>query len=146
MTIMITSTTPATILLTCFKCFGSTYFPLFYELNMPYFGADNINFTSPEAKPFIAASNCACYISCDVLPKFSTVQILLIIGLAGSAIAIGLATTRLPGKPTAIKWERDYNSAIQRAQAEKKLIVADMFTDWCVLCKKMDAETYADPQ
>ena len=81
-----------------------------------------------------------------MIRNFSTVKILLVIGLAGSALAIGLVTTRLPGKPTAIKWERDYNTAIQRAQAEKKLIVADMFTDWCVLCKKMDAETYADPQ
>lgn len=71
---------------------------------------------------------------------------LLVLGLAGSAIAIGLATARLPGKPTAINWERDYSKAIQRAQAEKKLIVADMFTDWCVLCKQMDAETYANPQ
>src|SRR5581483_4467817 len=43
-------------------------------------------------------------------------------------------------------WERDYARAVQRAQTEKKLIVADMFTDWCVLCKKMDAETFADPQ
>jgi hypothetical protein len=33
---------------------------------MPYFGADNINFASPEAKPFIAARNLACYISCDI--------------------------------------------------------------------------------
>ena len=114
---------------------------------MPYFGADNINFAFPEAKPFIAASNCACYISCDMSrEKFSTLHLSLVLGLAGSAIAIGLATIRLPAKPTAITWERDYNKAIQRAQAEKKLVVADMFTDWCVLCKKMDAETYADPQ
>src|SRR5436189_3162428 len=145
-TITIKNTTAAKIFPTCFKCFGSTRFPLLDELNMPCFGPDNINFAPSEAKPFIAATDCACYISCDVMRKFSTVRILLVIGLVGSAIAIGLATTRLPGKPTAIKWERDYKPAIQRAQAEKKLIVADMFTDWCVLCKKMDAETYADPQ
>jgi tetratricopeptide (TPR) repeat protein len=78
--------------------------------------------------------------------KFSTAQILLGLGLVAVAIGIGFATTRLTAQPTEIKWERDYNTAIKRAQAEKKLIVADMFTDWCVLCKKMDAETYADPQ
>jgi tetratricopeptide (TPR) repeat protein len=79
-------------------------------------------------------------------PKLPTIHILLGIGFAGCAIALGLAATRLPSKPSAITWERDYAKAIQRAQAEKKLVVADMFTDWCVLCKKMDAETYSDPQ
>jgi tetratricopeptide (TPR) repeat protein len=79
-------------------------------------------------------------------PQLSTVQLLLVTGLVGSAIVLGLAAARLPSKPTSIKWERDYATAIQRAQSEKKLVIADMFTDWCVLCKKMDAETYADPQ
>jgi tetratricopeptide (TPR) repeat protein len=79
-------------------------------------------------------------------PQVSTTKLLLLIALVGSAIALGLATTWLPRTPSAITWERDYAKAIQRAQSEKKLIVADMFTDWCVLCKKMDAETYADPQ
>src|ERR1051326_1889519 len=79
-------------------------------------------------------------------PKLSTLQLLAVTGLVGSAIALGLAATHLPRKPSAITWERDYAKAIQRAQSEKKLVIADMFTDWCVLCKKMDAETYSDPQ
>jgi tetratricopeptide (TPR) repeat protein len=79
-------------------------------------------------------------------PNLTTIKILLIIGLVGSAIALGVAANRLPAAPSAITWERDYAKAVQRAQAEKKLIVADMFTDWCVLCKKMDAETFSDPQ
>ena len=85
--------------------------------------------------------------SCDMgRPKLSTLQLLAVTGLVGSAIALGLAATHLPRKPSAITWERDYAKAIQRAQSEKKLVIADMFTDWCVLCKKMDAETYSDPQ
>src|SRR5207248_10694349 len=36
------------------------------------------------------------------------------------------------------------DQAIARAQAEKKLIIADMFTDWCALCKDMDRETFGD--
>jgi tetratricopeptide (TPR) repeat protein len=47
--------------------------------------------------------------------------------------------------PRAIVWERDYEKAVQRAQAEEKVILADMFTDWCVLCKDMDQETFGDP-
>jgi tetratricopeptide (TPR) repeat protein len=47
--------------------------------------------------------------------------------------------------PRTIVWERDYEKAIERARAEKKIILADMFTDWCVLCKDMDRETFGDP-
>ena len=78
--------------------------------------------------------------------KLLSLQLILIIGLFGSAIAFGVAATRFPAKPASITWERNYGKAIERARAEKKLIIADMFTDWCVLCKKMDAETFADPQ
>jgi tetratricopeptide (TPR) repeat protein len=69
--------------------------------------------------------------------------------LASGAIvlsALVVAVLLFPSKPSSITWERDYEKAIERARAEKKLIVADMFTDWCTLCKKMDAETFADPQ
>src|SRR5207237_6041460 len=62
-----------------------------------------------------------------------------------SAIVFGLAITSITARPSGMTWERDYDKAIQRAQAEKKLIVADMFTDWCALCKQMDAETFSDP-
>ena len=58
--------------------------------------------------------------------------------------AIVLAAITIHSTPSTITWERNYDKAIQRAAAEKKLIIADMFTDWCVLCKKMDAETFAD--
>ena len=47
--------------------------------------------------------------------------------------------------PRTIVWERDYEKAIESARAEKKMILADMFTDWCVLCKDMDRETFGDP-
>ncbi|HYR42863.1 MAG TPA: tetratricopeptide repeat protein [Terriglobia bacterium] len=61
-----------------------------------------------------------------------------------SAIVFGSAVTGSLARPSIITWERDYGKAIERAQAEKKLIVADMYTDWCALCKQMDAETFAD--
>jgi tetratricopeptide (TPR) repeat protein len=62
------------------------------------------------------------------------------------AAAIALAAMTMHSTPSTITWERDYDRALQRAVAEKKLIIADMFTDWCVLCKKMDAETFADKE
>src|ERR1044071_5705216 len=72
-------------------------------------------------------------------PKFLVATVVVI-------AAISAAVMTIHSTPATITWERDYDKAIQRAAAEKKLIIADMFTDWCVLCKKMDAETYADPQ
>jgi tetratricopeptide (TPR) repeat protein len=64
---------------------------------------------------------------------------------AASAIAAGFVLTDIRATAPTISWERDYGKALQRARAEKKLIIADMFTDWCELCKRMDAETFAEP-
>jgi tetratricopeptide (TPR) repeat protein len=69
--------------------------------------------------------------------------------LAGGAAIVAvllvsaLAIIHTPAR--SIVWERDYEKAVERARAEKKIILADMFTDWCVLCKDMDRETFGDP-
>ena len=68
-----------------------------------------------------------------------------LLGGAIVAVIIVSALAILNSAPRSIVWERDYEKAIQRAQAEKKIIIADMFTDWCALCKKMDQETFGDP-
>lgn len=78
--------------------------------------------------------------------KLLSFKFLVPAGLAVSAIVLVLAIMVIPARSSSITWERDYEKAVERARAEKKLIVADMFTDWCVLCKKMDAETFAEPQ
>src|SRR5215831_2046411 len=70
----------------------------------------------------------------------------ILAGFVVSAIVLGLIVVNLPATASTITWERDYEKAIERARSEKKLIIADMFTDWCELCKKMDAETFAEPQ
>src|ERR1051326_489004 len=72
-------------------------------------------------------------------PKFLVATVVVI-------AAISAAVMTIHSTPATITWERDYDKAIQRAAAEKKLIIADMFTDWCVVCKKMDAETFANPE
>src|SRR2546426_1834595 len=76
--------------------------------------------------------------------KLLNPKVLAPAGIVLSAILAALIL--FPSRPSSITWERDYEKAIERAGAEKKLIIADMFTDWCTLCKKMDAETFADPQ
>src|SRR5712691_4192352 len=76
--------------------------------------------------------------------KLLSFKFLVPAGLVVAAVV--LAITAIPARPSSITWERDYEKAIERARAEKKLIIADMFTDWCTLCKRMDAETFAEPQ
>jgi len=77
--------------------------------------------------------------------KLLSLQFLAPVGLVVAAIVI-LVVATMPARPSSITWERDYENAIERARAEKKLIIADMFTDWCVLCKQMDAQTFAEPE
>lgn len=44
-----------------------------------------------------------------------------------------------------IAWHRDLRRAIEAARADGKVIVADVYTDWCGWCKKMDQTIYSDP-
>jgi len=44
-----------------------------------------------------------------------------------------------------ISWQRDLNRAFDVAKSGGKLIVVDVYTDWCGWCKKMDKSIYADP-
>ena len=44
-----------------------------------------------------------------------------------------------------IAWHRDMRRAIEVARAEEKLIVVDVYADWCGWCKKMDKIIYSDP-
>ncbi|MBI1222806.1 MAG: DUF255 domain-containing protein [Bacteroidetes bacterium] len=44
-----------------------------------------------------------------------------------------------------LKWE-GWNSGYKRGISENKIILVDAYTDWCGWCKKMDRETYSDPE
>ena len=43
-----------------------------------------------------------------------------------------------------VNWESDYNTALEKAKREKKLVMVDVYTDWCGWCKKLDRDTYAN--
>jgi tetratricopeptide (TPR) repeat protein len=79
-----------------------------------------------------------------LIAKLLRLKFLVLVGIAFSATV--LAVANIQASPTSIDWERDYEEAIERAGAEEKLIIAYGFTDWCVICKRMDAETFVAPQ
>lgn len=43
-----------------------------------------------------------------------------------------------------IEW-LDFETAVEKQQEKPKKIFIDMYTDWCGWCKKMDKETFANP-
>ena len=49
-----------------------------------------------------------------------------------------------PAKPKLVHW-MDYTEALEKAKNSKKLIFVDLYADWCIPCRIMDANTYSDP-
>ncbi len=45
----------------------------------------------------------------------------------------------------AISWKNDLSAALGEAKSSGKPVMVDFYTDWCGWCKKLDADTYADP-
>ena len=44
-----------------------------------------------------------------------------------------------------LNWQRDFDSALAEAKEQHKFVMVDVYTDWCVYCKKLDREVYTDP-
>jgi len=65
------------------------------------------------------------------------------ISIAGCAAAVLLSTSIMIANPSGITWT-GIAEALNSAPEQKKLIVLDVYTDWCGWCKRMDRDTYAD--
>ena len=77
------------------------------------------------------------------LRKYKTLIITLIAVflISGSAMA-----QKDSGKaPDAIKW-MTLEEAVKLSKKKPKMIFIDIYTDWCGWCKKMDAETFTNPE
>jgi len=64
-------------------------------------------------------------------------RVLLLIGVVFALISTSAAQET-------VKWY-SIEEAIQLASQEPRVLVIDVYTDWCGWCKRMDKETFADP-
>src|SRR5688572_29614585 len=60
-----------------------------------------------------------------------------------SIIVMSPDTTAMGAGEASFKW-RTINEALDEAPEAKKLILLDVYTDWCGWCKRMDRDSYAD--
>lgn len=44
-----------------------------------------------------------------------------------------------------LKWYHSFSEALAEAKAKNKLVFADVYTDWCGWCKRLDRDTFSDP-
>ena len=45
-----------------------------------------------------------------------------------------------------IRWHKNLSSAVEAAKSGNKVIVVDVYTDWCGWCKRMDQDIFPDPK
>jgi uncharacterized protein YyaL (SSP411 family) len=48
------------------------------------------------------------------------------------------------GSNESVKW-KEWNTGYQEALKSRKIMLVDMYTEWCGWCKKMDRDTYTHP-
>jgi thioredoxin-related protein len=76
--------------------------------------------------------------------KFRFIFLVLIVQLVGVSSSIAQKKDKEAQNETIIKWY-SFEEAYQLNKKKPKKVFVDVFTDWCGWCKKMDAETFANP-
>jgi len=76
--------------------------------------------------------------------KYGKVILALIAGL-GLVFGTAWMVYRYRARPTQIVWARSLSEATGKARSGDKLIITDVYTDWCGWCKEMDVKTWSHP-
>lgn len=78
--------------------------------------------------------------------------LVLAVVLGIKTVETGLGVKLLPaGGPAAPAakaegaWGKDFEAALAKAKAEKKLVLLDTYAVWCAQCKELDEKTWPDP-
>jgi thiol:disulfide interchange protein len=45
-----------------------------------------------------------------------------------------------------MRWGHDLRTALDTARGSNRLVLVDVYTDWCHWCKVLDRDVYSDPQ
>lgn len=69
--------------------------------------------------------------------------LLLIFMACGLSTAATTSSAKNEADSSAVHW-LSYKQALNLAKVQKKLIFVDMYADWCVPCRIMDANVYGD--
>ncbi len=70
----------------------------------------------------------------------NTTCLLITIAITTLSCSKGSAT-----KNNAINWHNDFDNALQVANIENKLVMLDLYTDWCTWCTELDNRTFVAP-
>lgn len=58
----------------------------------------------------------------------------------------GKATGAYTAAHAPLPWVKDLEKGKEQAKAENKMLMVDSYADWCVACKKLDANTWNKPE
>lgn len=62
-----------------------------------------------------------------------------------SAVVIGLVTwLASPSLAVEVSWSKDVNAGLEQGKRDHKYVLADVYTDWCGWCKRLDRETFSN--
>jgi thiol:disulfide interchange protein len=61
--------------------------------------------------------------------------------VAGIVLSL-LAFTASAG--AAVDWQHNYEAALQKAKKENKLVMVDLYADWCGPCRLLDKNTFGN--
>ncbi len=74
----------------------------------------------------------------------SLALVLTALGLLSACSRPDAAATGTASGPGVAFVQGSYEDALARARAEKRLLLVDVYTDWCGWCKKLDREVFGD--
>jgi thiol-disulfide isomerase/thioredoxin len=66
--------------------------------------------------------------------------------IAAGAAAVVLAAAGSSRAADKIEWAKSYDAALKAGKESGKLVMVDVYADWCGPCKLLEKQTYADPK